>query len=130
MSSPVLWLDPLPLPIARRLFLDRMFEQHGECYLPEIRSLEIDSALARYDSDTAETYYVDTLAAQKGRKVIRVSKFSPGAHYYVGREKFGTLDEATAHAKRLGYVVLPGLDIQSMDALIRSALDARRSRDV
>lgn len=105
-----------------------MREKHGECYLPEIRDWEIQSALARGDTKTAETYYVDTCAAQKRRAVIRVSKFSPGEHFYVGREKFGSLEEAQAHAKRLGYVVLPGIDVQSMNDLILAARAARKGR--
>ena len=124
----VLWWGPLPGPIARRIFLDRMYEKHGDCYLGEIRGYEIDSALARGDEETAETYYVDTLAAQKGRSVIRISKFSPGEHFYVGRDKFGSLEAAQKYAKQFGYVVLPGVDVHSMNDLILSARAARRGQ--
>jgi hypothetical protein len=124
-DGPQMWWGPLPGPIARRIFLDRMYEKHGETCLPEIRDLEILSALARGDEETAEIYYVDTLAAQKGRTVVRISKFSPGEHFYVGREKFVTLEEAQKHAERLGYLVLPGLDVQSMNDLILAARAAR-----
>jgi hypothetical protein len=129
----VLWGGQLPLPIAYHIFLVRMHEAHvpeaeGTIYVPEIRMYEIQSALARGDEKTAETYFIDMYATQKHRRVIRISKFSPGEHYYVGRDKFGSLEEAQEHARRLGYVVLPGVDVQSMNDLILAARAARGLR--
>jgi len=125
-DGPVLWHGALPMPVAYRIFTDRMRDKHGDFYITEIRSYEIQSALARGDERTAETYVIDMIAAQKDRKVTRISKFSPGEHYYVGREKFGSLEEAQKHAESLGYLVLPGIDVQSMNDLILAARAARR----
>jgi hypothetical protein len=122
----VLWGGSLPAPIAYRIFTDEMQEKHGDCYIPEVQRLMIMSALARGDRRSAEIYFIDTLAGQKGRKVIRVSKFSPGQHFYVGREKFDSLEAAQKHAESRGYLVLPGIDVQSMNDLILAAREARK----
>ena len=127
LDCPMFWLGALPGPIAYHLFTEDMQEKHGVCYVPAIQSDMIMSALARGDDRSAEIYYVDNLAAQKRQKTIRLSKFSPGEHYYVGREKFDSQEAAEKYAKSIGYVVLPGLDIQSMNDLILAARAARRT---
>jgi len=113
------------MPIAYRIFIDEMVEKHGDGYLPELQATMIKSALARGDRRSAQIYFVDTMAAQTGKRVTRISKFSPGERFYVGREKFGSLEAAQEHAERLGYLVLPGVDVQSMNDLLLAAREAR-----
>jgi hypothetical protein len=119
------WLGPLPGPIAYHLFKEDMYEKYGEFSLPEIQYYMVVSALARDDRRSAEIYVRDYLAESK-KPTVKISKYSPGEHFYVFREKFNSHAEAVAHAEARGYRVLAGVEITSMSDLILAAREARK----
>lgn len=126
----MMWWGPLPGPIAYRIFCDRMQEKYGDFSLPEIQSQMVMSALARGDERSAEIYVRDTLGVKdvkdKPKPSVQISKFSPGEHFYVFREKFLSYQEAQRYAESKGYLVLPGLKVESMNDLILAARATRK----
>ena len=132
-SSPemgVMWQGTLPGPIAYWIFCDRMREKYGDFSLREVLRYMVMSALARGDERSAEIYVRDALGVKEKVPAqvtpVQISKFSPGEHFYVFREKFSSYQEARRHAESKGYLVLPGLKIESMNDLILAARAARK----
>jgi hypothetical protein len=95
--------------------------------LSEVQVMIVDSALLRQDYKRAAQAIRD-FTADNRRPQVRISKFSPGEHYYVFREKFASYEEAKRHAEGRGYRVLPGIDVQSMNDLILAARAAKADR--
>jgi hypothetical protein len=126
-DGPVLWAGQLPMPLAYHFFCEDMREKYGDFSLPEVQYYMVCSALARGDRRSAEIYVSDYLAMSK-KPTVKISKFSPGEHFYVFREKFDSYEEARKHAEGRGYRVLPGIDVQSMNDLLLAARAAKRDR--
>lgn len=88
--------------------------REGRPSYSETRYWMLVSTLNRQDRKTAALYLDDwTEQDRRGnrKRTARVSKFTPGDHYHVLGEKFGTLDEAISHARSNGYEY-GGLDEQ------------------
>jgi len=80
--------------------------------------------MTRHDWKRAVQAVIDFRTDNK-RPQVMIEKFSPGEHFYVGREKFASRDEAATYAERNGYRVLPGVKITSMNDLILAAINKR-----
>lgn len=114
--------SPLPAPIAYRLLRDRLYDELGDFHLPEIVRELVLSALARGDEKTAEMFIRDNLGKNQ-KPTVQISKFSPGEHFYVFREKFDSREAAEHHARAKGYRILPGIHVQSMNELVAARAD-------
>ncbi len=118
--------------VYRHLAWERLADVLGEgpgrelrLGLSALQVMLVDSALLREDYKRAAQAVRD-FRADNRRLTVRISKFSPGEHYYVFREKFASYEEAKKHAEDRGYRVLPGLDVQSMNDLILAARAAKK----
>ena len=86
----------------------------------------VESAMARQDWKRA-VQAVKDFRADNRRPQVQIEKYSPGEHFYVGREKFLSFTSAVQYAEGKGYRVLPGVKIVSMNDLILAARDARKT---
>ena len=86
----------------------------------------VESAMARQDWKRA-VQAVRDFRGDNTRPRIQIEKFSPGEHFYVGREKFGSLLEAVKYAELKGYRVEPGVKVTSMNDLLLAARARRTS---
>lgn len=74
----------------------------NSCY-KEAHYYMLLSAFARKDAKAVRRFLRDWSGRSKQPR-IAVSKFIPGDHYHVLDEKFDTLEAATAHLQKHGYV--------------------------
>jgi hypothetical protein len=96
--------------------------------LTEVQRLCVESAFARGDMRRAVAAVRDFRAYNRLPQ-IQIEKFSPGEHFYVGRDKFGSFEQAARHASLLGYRVLPGVRVTSMSELLLEARAVRQKKE-
>jgi hypothetical protein len=88
--------------------------------LNELQFMLVESAILREDWKRAVQSVRDFRGDNK-RPQVQIEKFSPGEHYYVGRTKFASEVAAVKYANDMGYRVLPGIKVTSMNDLLLSA---------
>jgi hypothetical protein len=74
--------------------------------LSEVQSGIIDSCLAREDYKAARQFISDwnETRAKESARVVDISKWIPGDHYYALSQKFSSLSEAESHVRKQGYI--------------------------